>query len=128
MRNTEYQHHEHDCRTDYPLVVLPLQRGQGSQEEEERQQRLIISQISSIGESRPPGTESGMLDERSEDETSHEHDAHGKFQPLSVVLARNDQQEGIDGQQHGSEHEQDVGNQDACGHVVAETSTHHSSN
>ena len=62
-----------------------------------------------------------MLDERSEDETAHEHDAHGKFQPLSIVLARNDQQEGIDGQQHGSEHQQDVGNQDACGHVVAET-------
>ena len=62
-----------------------------------------------------------MLHEGAEYEPSYEHDAYGNLQPLAVRPTRHHQQEGIDSQQHGSEHQQDVGNQDACRHIVTET-------
>ena len=62
-----------------------------------------------------------MLHKGAEDEATDEQQGYRKPQPLGVGLMRDDQQERVDGQQHGSEHQQDVGYQDARRHIVAET-------
>ena len=64
VRNTEDHDHKQYGQTDHPPVVFPLQCGKGNHEEHKGDQRLIICQVCSEGESRPPRTECHMLYER----------------------------------------------------------------
>ena len=78
--NAEDDNHEQNRKGDNPLVELPLQRGKSSHKEEERQERLVIRQVCSEGESRPPRSESRMLYERTKDETTDKPGGHGILQ------------------------------------------------
>ena len=124
MGNAEDGNHQQHGEGNHPAVVLPPQGDKRGQEEQERQQCLVVRQIGAVGESRPPRAKGRMLNKWSEDEPADKQSTHRYFQPTAVWFMRHHQQERIDCKEHGAKHQQDMGYQDIGWHIVAETYHH----